>query len=63
MLGAPNGAPIRANAVVSRSAKLRIVLGPLFVTLIRYSTAAPATGSPLVLAFKTARSALGSRIG
>ena len=56
MLGVPKVAPLRAGAVVSRSVKLRIVLGPLFVTLIRYSTAAPATGSPLVRVFTTARS-------
>ena len=34
----------------------RIVLGPLFVTVIRYETAAPATGAPLVRVFTTARS-------
>ena len=62
MLGVPKVAPTSAGAVVSSSEKLRIVLGPLFVTLIRYSTAAPATGSPLVRVFTTARSASGNRI-
>ena len=57
MLGVPNVAPISTGAVVSRSVNPRIVLGPLFFTVIRYSTGAPATGSPLVLAFRTARSA------
>ena len=62
MLGEPNVAPISTGTVVSVSVNPRIVLGPLFVTVIRYETAAPATGAPLVRIFTTARSAVGTRI-